>query len=264
MIDSHAHLVHPDFDADREAVIQRALQAGVNAIINVGYDLKSSRKAVEQAARHTNLFAAVGVHPHEASTWNESYREELEELCADTLVVAVGETGLDYHYDFSPREAQERAFREQIRLARELGLPLIIHSRAAEGDALRILEQEGEGKVCGVFHCFTGSLVFARQCVSAGFHLGFTGIITFPKSNELRKVVAEVPLTRILLETDCPYLAPEGMRGKRNEPSYLATVAQAIAALKHCCAADVVKTTTKNTIQLFPRLSAGNLSCSEL
>ncbi|MBI3923702.1 MAG: TatD family hydrolase, partial [Armatimonadetes bacterium] len=202
MIDSHAHLAHTDYDTDVADTIGRARQAGIHAIVNVGYDLETSARAIEQAEQYPGVYATVGVHPHEASKWNRSTYDRLLRLASHPKVVAVGETGLDFHYDFSPRSCQEETFRSLLHLSLETGLPLVIHNREADEVTLRILEEERKGEVAGVFHCFTSDGDYARRVLDRGLHLGFTGVITYKRSEALRSVVKETPSNRLLIETD--------------------------------------------------------------
>ena len=254
MVDTHAHLVHTDFDEDRGEAIRRARVAGVSGIINVGFDIASSRRAVEQAERYPGVFAAVGIHPHDAATWCDDSSRELEKLAVKISVVALGETGLDYHYEFSTRLEQMTVFRAHVRMARVTGLPLIIHNREADDDTLQILQDEADGEVEGVFHCFTSDRVFAHRCLDVGFYLGFTGIVTFTKSSELREIVSGVPMERLLIETDCPYLSPQGSRGQRNEPSRVVEVARTIAEVRSSSVEEVKEVTTGNALRLFPKM----------
>lgn len=251
MIDSHAHLAHTDFDSDVADTIGRARQAGIHAIVNVGYDLETSVRAIEQAEQYPGVYATVGVHPHEASKWNSSTYDRLLSLASHPKVVAVGETGLDFHYDFSPRSCQEETFRSLLHLSVETGLPLVIHNREADEVTLRILEEERTGEVAGVFHCFTSDGDYARRVLDRGLHLGFTGVITYKRSEALRSVVKETPSNRLLIETDCPYLAPQSKRGQRNEPAYVVEVAEKVAEVKGIGVTVVEQITTENASRLF-------------
>lgn len=251
MIDSHAHLAHTDYDPDIADTIRRAQQAGVRAIVNVGYDLETSVRAIEQAEQFAGVYATVGVHPHEASKWNSSTHDRLLSLASHPKVVAVGETGLDFHYDFSPCSCQEETFRSLLHLSVETGLPLVIHNREADEVTLRILEEERKGEVAGVFHCFTSDGDYARRVLDRGLHLGFTGVITYKRSEPLRSVVKETPSNRLLIETDCPYLAPQSKRGQRNEPAYVVEVAEKVAEVKGIGVTVVEQITTENASRLF-------------
>jgi TatD DNase family protein len=237
MIDSHCHLADEAFEADLDAVVERAKAAGVRSALCI---LAAGDAA--EAARAEKLFAiwpgacfSAGVHPHQAKDFATSGAAEAavrRSLASGKAIRAIGEIGLDYHYDFSPRGVQQNVFREQIRLARELKLPIIIHTREATDDTIAILREESEGEVRGVFHCFTGGRQEAQSALALGFHLSFSGIVTFPKATELREVVRETPLERLLVETDAPFLAPVPHRGKRNEPSFVPLVVQAVAAAR--------------------------------
>ncbi len=229
LIDSHVHLDDPRYDHDRDEVFRRAQAAGVEALITIGCDVTTSRAAVDLAEAYPPVFAAIGVHPHESKEIVEDWYEAFRSLSQRPKVVAYGEIGLDYHYDHSPREVQRQRFREQIQLARELRLPLVIHTREAQEDTVTILREEGAADVGGVFHCFSGDAWLARDALDLGFYLSFSGILTFNNATTLREIVKTVPLDRILVETDCPYLTPVPRRGTRNEPAFVQHVAQTLA-----------------------------------
>ncbi len=250
-IDTHAHLNHRQFAADLEAVIVRAKEAGVTQIINVGYDLKSSIEAARLAECSDGFWAACGVHPHDATECGAGTLEELRRLAQEPRLVAIGETGLDFYRNLSPRDVQAETFRALIALALELRLPLIIHVREAHEEALRILVEAGAGAVGGVFHCFSGDWQFARWCLDAGFHLGLDGPVTYPKSDALREVARRAPLDRLLLETDCPYLPPQSRRGERNEPSLLPEIARCVTQLRGLAIEELAAATTANAARLF-------------
>ena len=226
LIDSHAHLDSRKFDGDREAAIDRAREAGVTAILNVGGDLSSSRVAVALAERYDFIYAAVGVHPHDAKTVALGVLDELRALSRHPKVVAIGEIGLDYYRDLSPRPVQRQAFADQLALAADLGLPVVVHSREALDDVLAAL-RGWEGT--GVLHSYSGGPEWLDEVLEMGFSVGISGPVTFPKAESLRSVAAAVPLERLLVETDCPYLTPVPHRGRRNEPAYVRYVAQAVA-----------------------------------
>ena len=249
MIDSHAHLNDRAYQNDVADVIARAEAAGVDAIINVGYDLASSRKAVDLAERFPGLWAVVGLHPHDAKDWTEELGDSLRELTKHPKVLALGEAGLDYHYDHSPRDVQRSVFREQLALARELKLPLVIHSREATKDTLDLVSEYPD--VPCLLHCYSGSLETARIYGEMGHYFSFGGPITFNNAHKLRDVVAGIPLDRILLETDCPYLTPHPYRGKRNEPARLPLVAEKLAEIHGCSLEEVVQQTVENTRTFF-------------
>ncbi len=248
LIDTHAHLNMEDYDADMEGVLQRALAADVRMIVNIGYDLESSTHAVELAQKHGFLYVAVGVHPHDSDRLTEQGLERLRELSTGKKVVAIGETGLDFYRDLSPRDVQRESFRKQIRLAKEVDLPLVIHLRNAQEEGFSILKRETVAK--GVMHCFSGSLQQAQEAVRLGFYLGFDGPITF-NSPKLISILKEIPKERVLLETDCPYLAPEPHRGKRNEPSYLRFICQKAASELGMSYQELAALTTSNAKNLF-------------
>src|SRR5713226_8316759 len=231
LIDSHCHIDDVRFDADREAMLQRARDAGIGHFVTIGCDLETSRAAVSLATAHPFISATVGVHPHEVKHIQDGWYDELRTMAKSKGVVAYGEIGLDYHYDHSPREVQRTRFREQIRLARELHLPIIIHTREAQEETITILKDEKAGEVGGVFHCFAGDAWLAKDALDLGLYLSFSGVITFQNATMLRDIVKTVPLDRTLVETDSPYLAPVPRRGKRNEPAYVRHVAEKIAEI---------------------------------
>ncbi|RKO67958.1 TatD family hydrolase [Desulfofundulus salinus] len=257
LIDSHAHLDDRKFEADREEMLDRAQKAGVVQIINAGYDLPSSARSISLAAKYPFVFAAVGIHPHDAGGVPEDYLVRLREMSRRRGVVAIGEIGLDYYRDLSPRDVQQRVFREQLALARELGLPVIIHDRDAHGDILDILRRDGVGPAGGVMHCFAGSWEMARECMAMGFYISFAGPVTYPNARRPKEVAARVPLERLLVETDAPYLTPQARRGNRNEPAYVRYVAEEIAALKGVTLEELARATTANARCLFGLPGAG-------
>lgn len=231
LIDTHAHLHLSQFDADRAQVLARAAEAGVARLVEIGYDRESSRAAVALAEQHPGMYAVVGIQPHYALEADPSWLATVRELAAHPRVVAIGEIGLDYFHDRAPHAAQERLFRAQLALARELGLPVVIHSREAQDDTLRILRDAARGQP-GIMHSFSGDWAYAEACLDVGFMLSFSGPVTFPKATELHEVAQRVPIDRILTETDSPYLSPHPFRGKRNEPARVRLVAERIAALR--------------------------------
>lgn len=251
MIDTHAHLEHERFRDDLDAVIARSKAAGVWPVVEVGSDLPTSRTALELVRRYPGLLAAVGVHPHEAKDASDAALDELRTLAREPGVVAIGEIGLDYHYDFSPRDQQRRAFAAQISIAKEVGLPIVVHDREAHADALAILKSERAEEACGVMHCFSGDWKLAHAVLDMGFYISVGGTLTFPNATALRDLVARLPLDRILLETDCPYLAPVPHRGKRNEPAYVVLVARELARLKRLDVGEVAAATSRNAEALF-------------
>lgn len=248
MIDSHAHLNDPHFDANLTEVAERAKQAGVEGIINVGYDLESSHKAVALAEEYDWMWAVVGVHPHEARLVTPDTMAELERLARHPKVVAIGETGLDYYYDHSPREVQQQVFHQHLELAAKLKLPVVIHSRDAAQDTINIVKEHPDNRC--VIHCYSGSLETAKIYLDLGHFISFTGSVTFKNAAKLREVAAAVPLERLMIETDCPYLSPEPMRGKPNEPAWIEYVAAKLAEL-HSISVDDLKAITAANARLF-------------
>jgi len=248
LVDSHAHIHSERFDTDREDMVARALEAGLVAIVDVGTDVETSRAAVALAERYDFVFAAVGVHPHEAVGLTPESLEELKSLAQHPVVVAVGEIGLDYYRDLSPRDVQRTAFAKQLALAQDVGLPVVVHSRDAHEDVLAILRNSGG---CGVLHSYSAGLAHVAEIIGLGFSVGISGPVTFRKSQELRDVAAAVPLERLLIETDCPYLTPEPRRGRRNEPAYVLYTAQAIAAARQQSLESLAEATTVNAYALF-------------
>ncbi len=252
LIDSHAHLTMPQFDEDREEVLRRAREAGVGYILTIGA-VEDGPSVIEFARRHEDygVYVAVGVHPHEASSFSDESVRALQGLSSDPKVAAIGEIGLDYHYKHSPVPAQQEAFRRQIRIAREAGLPVIVHGREADEDTLKILRQEKADDVRGVIHCFSGGLDMARTAISLGFFISFSGSLTFRNAASLRGIARAIPIENILIETDAPYLAPQQVRGKRNEPSYVRFVAETLAEVKQLTPEDAGRITSHNAMQLF-------------
>lgn len=251
LVDSHAHLDGSQFANDLDATIERATANGISHILTIGCDLESSAKSVAIAARYENIFAAVGVHPHDATEINEAALTELRAMLRHPKVVALGEIGLDYFRDRSPREIQRSAFREQIRLAKELGKPIIVHDRDAHEEVVQILKEENAATVGGILHCFSGDLQMAQQCLDLGFYLSFTGTITYPKNEAVREIIKALPIDRMLVETDCPYLSPQKFRGKRNEPAYVRYTAEKMAEIKGLTIADIARVTSRNCHDLF-------------
>jgi TatD DNase family protein len=252
LIDTHAHLDSGQFAGDIEEVIARALENGVSRIVTVGCDLESSRRSIEIARSHPEIYASVGIHPHDAGQATDEGIEILRRLIRDEgKIVAVGEIGLDFYRDRSPRDTQRLAFRRQIRLAREVGLPVIVHDRDAHDEVLQILREEEASAVGGVLHCFSGDTAMARSCIELGFHISFPGSITYPKNEAAREVVRNIPVEHMLVETDCPYLSPQSRRGKRNEPAFVRQTAEMIAEVKGLTVEDVARITTLNAYNLF-------------
>jgi TatD DNase family protein len=252
LADSHCHIDMPQFDADREAVIERARAAGVETMLIVGgVDADNGhRRAVATAERH-GLPVSAGIHPHEARLATAATYDELHGLVRDRRIVAIGEIGLDFHYDHSPRDVQREVFRAQVRLAREVGLPVIVHTREADDETAALLEEEGAAQTGGVIHCFTGGHDLARRALALGFHLSFSGIVAFPRSEVIQEVARTTPLDRLLVETDAPFLAPPPHRGKRNEPAFVVEVARKVAALRGTTVDEVGRATANNFRALF-------------
>lgn len=255
--DSHAHLTAPDYDTDREAVLQRAKAARVDTILTIGsgYGLAELQRAPALAAQHDFVYASVGVHPHNAALLDDAGRAALREQLQKPKVVAIGECGLDYHYLHSPREVQREVFAEQLALAREFQLPVCIHVRSdgneAYDDLRAIWNAESGGALRGLLHCYTGNLEFAKAAVDQGFYVSFSGILSFKKSQALRETACALPLDRILIETDAPFLAPEGFRGKRNEPAHVVIVGEALAKARGEDPERVAQATTQNAKTFF-------------
>lgn len=250
LIDTHVHLDDERFMDEIDTVLSRAAVAGVQKMIQVGCNLKSSYRAVELAGRYPQIYPAVGIHPGDAAGY-ASDADELAELAAKPQVVAIGEIGLDYYWDHCAREVQLEAFVRQLDLAGQLHKPVIIHDRDAHGDVMELLRQEAKHLSGGVLHCFSGNWEMAKVCLNLGFYLSFAGPLTFPKSNRLREIAAQIPFDRFLLETDCPYLAPQAHRGKRNEPAYVAEQAIAFAAARGFSVDEVAEQAAKNAEHLF-------------
>lgn len=252
LIDTHAHLDGKEFQVELDTILERAAAAGVARIISVGADMESSRRACELSYLHESIYCSVGVHPHDAAHVTEKCYDIIGRLAVETPKnVAIGEIGLDFYRDRSPRDIQEQVFRRFLILASELSMPVIIHDRDAHEAVLRIVREEKSRGIRGVFHCFSGDLEMARECIDLGFYLSIPGTVTFPSNEQLRTVVRAIHADHLLLETDCPYLAPVPLRGKRNEPSYLKITAEKVAELKGLSLQDVARITTLNAETLF-------------
>ena len=255
LIDTHAHLDDARYEADRDAMIARARQAGVETMITIGCDLATSRAAVALADRYPFVYASIGVHPHEVKHIEDDWYDAFRQLAHQGNVIAYGEIGLDYHYNHSSPEEQRNRFREQIQLAREFKLPIIIHTREAQDDTVRILREERASEMGGVFHCFSGDAWLAKDALDLGFYLSFSGILTFQSATMLREIAKTVPVDRLLIETDCPYLTPIPHRGKRNEPAYVKYVAELLATIKSndtvLTVEDMARITSENARRLF-------------
>jgi TatD DNase family protein len=255
-VDSHAHIDGEEFDADRDEVVARARGAGVRAILNVGTGDPHGgnfERAAAVAEKYDGVYAAAGVHPHDARLYDDAAeRRLLDVLRGSVRMVALGEIGLDYHYDNSPREVQREVFARQLRLAREEGLPVIIHSREADEETAEILQRElGDSGTRGVMHCFGGGPALAEAALALGFYVSFAGNVTFKKAEALREVAAVVPLERLLVETDCPFLAPVPHRGRRNEPAYVVETARFLAELRGVRPEELGRATSGNFVRLF-------------
>jgi len=250
LFDTHAHLNDPAFDPDREALMESFAAAGVGLVMNAGCSLESSRDIVAMAEKYPWLYASVGSHPDSANEVNEEVLEEYRKLCKlSDKVKAIGEIGLDYYYEDIPRDIQQKAFRMQMALAQELDLPVIVHERDAHNDGMMIVKEFP--KVKGVFHCYSGSAEMARQLVNLGWYIGFTGVLTFRNARKAVETAASIPLERIVLETDCPFMAPEPFRGKRNHPGYLYRMAQKLAEIRGISVEEVHAVTYENGKRLY-------------
>ena len=250
LFDTHAHLDDRAFHEDREALITGLPEKGVGLVMNPGCSLESSRHAVTLAEKYDHVYAAVGSHPDVASEVNAAVLEEYRKLCKlNAKVKAIGEIGIDYHYEDIPREIQLHAFRLQMELAQELGLPVIVHEREAHEDGMAVVREFPN--VTGVFHCYSGSAEMARQLVDRGWYIGFTGVLTFKNARKAIETAASIPLDRIVLETDCPYMAPEPFRGKRNDPGYLYRMAEKLAEIRDLSLEEIQTITTENGKRLY-------------
>jgi len=254
-VDSHAHIDGGEFDTDRNEVIQRARDAGVSAILNIGTGDPHSgvlQRAVELAEAHADVYTAIGIHPHDARLFDNETEQLIAKLITQSSrVIAWGEIGLDFHYDNSPREVQIKVFRRQLQLAGEANLPVIIHTREAEAETIEILKSQIASAGPGIMHCFSGSSRLAQQAIDLGFYISFSGIVTFKKAEELRTTAKQVPLDRLLIETDCPFLAPVPYRGKRNEPAYVVEVARCLADLHGISLDEMGEITAGNFARIF-------------
>ncbi|TWH46844.1 TatD family hydrolase [Sporomusa sp. KB1] len=250
LFDSHAHIDDNRFDEDRAAVIARAQEAGLVGILNAGACMESSARSIALSEEHAFIYAAVGIHPHDAKEARDSDYEQLADWTRKPKVVSIGEIGLDYYYDLSPRELQQQVFIRQLDVARQCNKPVIIHDRDAHGDLMAIIKKEAKG-LTGVLHCYSGSLEMAREVIKLGFYISFAGPVTFAKDGKLKEVAANVPLERLLVETDCPYLTPKPFRGRRNEPAYVKFTAEEVACVRNMEFAALAEAATINTKRLF-------------
>ena len=251
LFDTHAHLQDRKLRSDLDKLLQRAKEAGVEKITCVGYDLPSSQEAVNIARRYKQVYAAVGVHPHDAKTLNEETLRKLLELARDPRVVAIGEIGLDYYRDLSPRDQQKEAFIAQIKLAQEIGKPIIIHDREANQDVMDTLKKYKAGKNGGIMHCYSGSLPLAIEAIKEGFYISFAGPLTYQNARRSQEVAARLPMDRLLVETDCPYLTPEPLRGRLNEPAHVHYVAEKMAVLRGQHPDEIAYLTGRNARQVY-------------
>ncbi len=251
LIDSHAHLEMPDFKKDLEGVIQRAKDSGIEYIFTVGTEEKDWKRALEIAHSHASVYAILGVHPHNARETDDQTYSLLMGLCGDEKVKAYGEIGLDFFRNLSPKEIQLQRFREQVGLAKKLGLPIVVHDREAHREIIEILKSEKAEACGGIIHCFSGDYEMARVCIDMGFYISIPGTITFKNAEGLREVVRKIPLESLLVETDAPFLTPEPFRGKRNEPSYVRYTAQKVAEVKKVTFEKVAEVTTENALRVY-------------
>lgn len=249
LVDTHCHLDFPDFEQDRNMVIQRAKTQGIEYIINIGSSLEGSYKSLDLAKNYDFIYATVGLHPHEADKFDERIKKELEILAKEEKVVAIGEIGLDYYRNYSAVDKQKKLFLSLLKLAKDLKLPVVIHNRQAENDTLEILKEFYPLNV--VVHCFSGDENFLKDCLDLGFFISFTCNVTYKKADKLKSLVKLTPLERLMLETDAPFLPPEGLRGKRNEPAYVKYLAKEVSLLKELSLEEVAKMTTENAKKFF-------------
>lgn len=248
-IDTHCHLDFPEFDQDRDEVIKNARAQGVEYIINIGSSLKGSLRSLDLTRQYAQVYATVGIHPHEADSFNDQAKNQIKDLARENKVVAIGEIGLDYYRNFSKAENQRALFSAMIGLAKDCGLPMVIHCRQAQDEVLKILKEASP--VRAVVHCFSGDKNFMDECLSLGFYISFTCNITYKKAQNLRDLVKLVPLERLLLETDAPYLSPEGARGKRNAPVNVKALAEEVSRIREISLDEVGKATSENAMKFF-------------
>lgn len=255
LVDSHCHLDFPDFQPDLDGTVARAVEAGVGIMVSIGTRLSTFDRVLAVAERYDNVYCTVGIHPHESGTEAEVDVARLVEIAKHPKVVGIGETGLDYFYDHSPRQRQRESFRTHIHAAREAGVPVIVHTREADEDTALILAAEAsQGAFTGLIHCFSSGRELAEKAVALGLYISLSGIITFNKSDDIRHTVRDLPLDRLLVETDSPYLAPVPKRGKRNEPAFVTHTAAKLAGIKHVSPDDLAKATTDNFFRLFTKV----------
>ena len=255
LIDSHCHLDFPDFEGELDQVVDRALAAGVERMVTIGTRVAKAARVVEIAERYNEVFFTVGTHPHEAASAGADDLAEMRKFARHPKCVGIGEAGLDYHYSYAPRDVAKRVFRGQIALARELDLPLVIHARDADDDIAEILTEEmGQGRFSALLHCFTSSRALAETALGLGLSISFSGVVTFKKSEGLRAIARDVPLDRLLIETDAPYLAPIPHRGRRNEPAFVVATAGVVAEARGLTPEALAEATRANTLNVFPKL----------
>lgn len=250
-IDTHAHLFFPNFNGELDQVLERAQTAGVEKIIVPGTDLATSALAIQLADKYEQIYAAVGIHPHDTKEWKDDLIDEIRSLASHEKTVAIGEIGLDYYYDFSPKKVQINAFEKQIELAVELGKPIVVHNRESNNDLMNIIRRYKNSDLRAQFHCFAGSLNDAYELIEMGHFISFPGNITFKKMDSLRNILSGIKVENLLLETDSPFMTPEPYRGKRNEPAYVALVAEKVADVHNLTIEEVAKTTRENVNKLF-------------
>jgi TatD DNase family protein len=251
LFDTHAHLNADQYKEDLDEVMDRAKEAGVSNIVVVGFDTLTINRAMELAEAHDHIYACVGWHPVDAIDMTDVDLKWIEELASHPKVVAIGEMGLDYHWDKSPHDIQKEVFRKQIRLAKKVKLPIVIHNRDATADIVEILREEGAAEVGGIMHCFSGSVEIAKECLDMNFYISLGGPVTFKNAKKPKEVALEVPLDKLLIETDCPYLTPHPYRGQRNEPSYVKLVAEEIAEIKGISFEEIARATSENAKKIF-------------
>lgn len=251
LFDTHTHMDAPEFEEDRDAAMARAVEAGVSRLVNIGFNRETIPTTLALAEKYDFVYAAIGWHPVDAIDMQEGDLDWIESLCSHEKVVAIGEIGLDYHWDKSPKDVQHRVLREQIALAKRVKLPIVIHNREAHEDTIRILKEENAGEVGGIMHAFSGSWETAKICLDMGFHLSFGGPVTFKNAKQPKEVLEKTPMDRLLIETDAPYLTPHPYRGKRNETAYVRLVAETAAQLKGVSLEEIAEQTMKNANKLF-------------
>lgn len=249
-IDSHSHLILDPYENDRDEIILQAFSNEITHIVQSCDNLDEIKQNLVLNKKYNNIYSSVGIHPHEAKTWNEKSKELILNYTKEEKVIAIGETGLDFYYNLSPKDIQINAFKEQVKIAKECSLPLIIHTRDAFSETIEILESISDTHT-GVFHCYTGDLQTAQKALDLGFYISFSGIITFKNANDLRDVAKQVPITKTLIETDCPYLTPVPHRGKRNEPQFVKYVAEELSKIHNISTEEIGKITSENAIKLF-------------